>query len=290
MRASRWTARIITAVIALLLAPIAVGMVATGGAQWRFAATAANAGLELSGAIAPGLQLAIGIALLVGIVLTGIWSSAGLLAAGALGLAALLFSSVPALMMGMYRLLANSLPREWLDGLIAGVPLTILPALGGLGLALAALRRRPGPLAIGGTIGGLIGIPLALLAGGVAIAWGAGAVATQVMRFARLDVMPLVALAIVGGTLLIVAALAAVRWSPYALVLPGIILVTLNVVVLLGSPALVFGMLRPFGIEAANMLMRLLELCVPLTVGILYLAFTATALIVRRRSLRAQAA
>ncbi|MEJ1091382.1 hypothetical protein [Microbacterium istanbulense] len=114
--------------------------------------------------------------------------------------------------------------------------------------------------------------------------------ATQVMRFARLDVMPLVALAIVGGTLLVVAALAAVRWSPYALVLPGIILVTLNVVVLLGSPALVFGMLRPFGIEAANMLMRLLELCVPLTVGILYLAFTATALIVRRRSLRAQAA
>lgn len=110
------------------------------------------------------------------------------------------------------------------------------------------------------------------------------------MRFARLDVMPLVALAIVGGTLLVVAALAAVRWSPYALVLPGIILVTLNVVVLLGSPALVFGMLRPFGIEAANMLMRLLELCVPLTVGILYLAFTATALIVRRRSLRAQAA
>lgn len=144
MRASTWIARIITSVIALIVTPIALGMVATGGMQWRFAVMAgAYPGFEGPSLAVPVLQIAGGVLLLMAVVFTGIWSSAGLLTAGVLSLAPLVLASAPALMMGLYRLLNGAIPREWLDGLLMGIPLLLLPVLGGLGIALMMLRRHP---------------------------------------------------------------------------------------------------------------------------------------------------
>lgn len=286
MRASTSTARIITAVIGLIAAPIGLGLLAEGGGRWQFALVAANSGMDIGGGLAvPLIQMTIGILLLVGVVVTGIWSSAGLLTAGALGLIAIILAIAPALTMGLYRLFANSGTSGWFDALMMGLPLYILPTFGGLGLALMALRRHPAPLPVGGVIGGLIGIPLALLAGGWVLAWGNGVVYRLLAQQLRFEVPPLALLALIGGTLLVVGALAAVRWSPYALVLPAVVLLVFTVLQA-AAPQVAFPLLRPLGMDAIGVITQVLTVGVSAALVAIYFAFTATAAIVRHRTVR----
>lgn len=283
------TARVITALIALVISPIALGLLASGGLQWRFLTMAYGAGLDIDGLLVAGIQIAVGILLLIGIVVTGIWSSAGLLTAGALALVPLVLTLAPALMMGLYRLFSSILPREWLDGLLTGIPLLILPVLGGLGLALMMLRRHPGPVSLGSAIAGLIGVPLLLALGGWALAFGISTVFRVVVQQFRFETPPLAVLAILGGTALVVAALFAVRWSPYALAVTGLVLVAMNAVLLTAGPRAIIPAVQILGREPAEMTMQWMYAWVLLAIGLIYLSFTLTAAVVRRRRQRASA-
>jgi hypothetical protein len=281
MRRSSVPARLITIVIALVLAPIGVGLLSTGGRAWmlsffRYARTDIDLG-QIGGPIL--LQVS-GILLLILVVLTGIWSSAGLLSVGALALIPFIFAVFPAALMGVQR--AVRLPLEVIDTIIYGVPLLLFAVLGTMGLVIALVRRRPEPK---GTALGVVGIILApiLLAGGAwLLAWGLGrGTLTAFQRF-DFDLQPDAAAAVVVGIALVVAGVGVTRWSPFALVLPAVALVVLSILIVLpGDLMSVFFRLPR---ELSTMLPSLLLLGAGTASALLYLAFTAVLLRVRAQA------
>lgn len=280
MRRSSLSARLITIVIAVVVAPVALGVLATGGSPWLFGVFRyAGTGIDLADFAGPILLQAAGIAMLVVVVLTGIWSSAGLIAVGVLSIVPVVLALAPATLLSVYR---APLPREWLDGLSYGVPLLLMPVLGMMGVVLAVVRRRPEPR--GAALGavGVVLAPLLLAGGGWLVMWGVGRGMLFAMQQFRFDIVPEALGATVGGLLLLLAGIGVTRWSPFALLLPAVALIALTVVAVFPSAGLsLYGMLPR---ESASSLPAVLILGAGVAAAVIYLAFTVTLLRVRSRS------
>lgn len=283
MRRSTLPARLITIVFALIATPAAVSLVTTGGTAWlqnyyRYADPTTGAGAPFGSVL---LQIA-GVALLLGVVISGIWSSAGLLTAGVLSLVPVVVAIAPGLMLPLYDALRGELTRQVIDTLSYGVALFLLPLLGAMGLVLFLVRRRPASGGAGTTVVGLVGAPVLLLAGGVLTAWGHGAGLQEAFRTFRFDLNPLAILAVLGGVALIVAGILLMRWSTFALLLPALVLLALSALVLVPGSARWFFL--PSAPELSRTLPALLLLGVGVAAALVFIAFTVVLAVVRRRA------
>lgn len=283
MRGSRTLARLITVVIAVIVTPVAVGLLSSGGTSWLMTYFQYGGARDGFGSLMmPTLLQALGILLLIAVVLTGIWSSAGLIAAGVMAVVPLLLALLPALLLESYRMLGPILPREWLDGLTYGIPLVLLPALGAMGIVLAIVRHRPQRTATGLSIIGLVAAPVLLAAGIWLLSWGIARGQFTALQQFRFDFLPDAAAAVLLGTLLSVAGVFATRWSTFALVLPAAVLLLLGLLVLV--PDAVFMMVGRIPMVGRT-LPQLLILGVGTAVALVYLAFTAVLLRVRKQAM-----
>ncbi|MGP9603549.1 hypothetical protein ACT3SY_12125 [Brachybacterium sp. AOP42-E1-35] len=227
-------ARILTIVYALVVAPIATGLLAHGGSTLvRFAMSRgyvdASLGELLAGPAGARVFLGagLGILLLASIVATGVVSSAGLLAVGVLGLLSVAISAVPELAFQIYQHRPPMVPQEALDGIVYGLPLLLHPLIGGLGLALVIARRRPDPHLVVSLLGVIV-VPLGLLLASLMLLRGhADGVRMAMVSFYTETQLTTVVLVVLGALLLGIAA-AASRWSPYALVIPAIVLLLVS--------------------------------------------------------------
>lgn len=229
MRGSGLVARLLTVVYALIVTPIATGLLSYGGSGWlqyfmtrRFmdSSPVELLGTPMGSRILLGVGL--GLLLLASVVATGIASSAGLLAVGVLGLVSIVLSIVPALMLEVYMTAAEVIPPQFLDGMVYGLPLILHPLMGGLGLGLLVARRRPDPH-VAASVAGLVVVPLMLLLGAGLLFRGVAEGAAFAMRMFRLDVQPMVVVLVLAGALLVTLGGAASRWSPYALIVPALV-------------------------------------------------------------------
>ena len=286
MHRSTALARLITIVIAVIVSPIAVTLLTAGGRYWQFGFFRyADEGPDLGEFVGPVLLQLLGILLLAAVVFTGIWSSAGLLATGALGAVPLALALVPALFVEVYRVLPRGIGEPVGDALSFGVPLFLLPALGAMGIAVALLRRRPE--APGGVlpIVALIGTPVLLLAGAALAAWGHGAGTLRALVEFRFDVNPPAALALLGGLALVGAGIVLSRWAPLALLLPAVALMAASLLAVLpGGPAWFF---LPAAQDLSRSVTNLVLLGTGTAAGVCYLVFSLVLLRVRARTRRA---
>ncbi|MBO9625541.1 MAG: hypothetical protein J7484_04105 [Microbacterium sp.] len=285
MRRSSLLARLITILVDVVLAPLAIGLLATGGTPWLAGAFQyAGSGVDLAALAGPILVQALAIALLVIVVLTAIWSSAGLIAVGLLSIVPLTVALSPSLLLSVYR---APLPREWLDALSYGLPLLLLPPLGMMGVVAAIVRRRPEPR---GAALGAVGILLApvLLAGGAwLLLWGIGRGMLLAMQQFRFDILPDAIGAVLLGVLLLLAGVGTTRWSPFALLLPAVALIAVTAVVAFPTAGFsVYGMLPR---EMFTALPAVLLLGAGVAAAVVFLAFTAVLLRVRAQSRRSPA-
>ncbi|GAA1234905.1 hypothetical protein GCM10009588_10500 [Microbacterium phyllosphaerae] len=273
------TARLITIVIALVLTPIALILLSLGGQTVTLTFFAYGFDGDFAPLVGPLLLQTLGLVLLVLVVLTGIWSSAGLIAVGLLSVAPLIVAVFPVTLSWLIRIA----PREWGDGLIYGVPLVVLTALGTMGLVLALVRRDPRPKGAALSVIGIIAASVLLAGGAWAIVWGIGdGVLFALQRF-QFDIRPGASLAVFAGILLVVAGIAVTRWSPFALTLPAVVLLAASIM-LVAAPDVVFPMLLQLPRGMNTVLPTLLLYGGGAAAGVLYLAFTAVLLRVRAHS------
>ncbi|MBT2495383.1 hypothetical protein J7E45_07170 [Microbacterium sp. ISL-59] len=283
MHRSGTSARLITVIIAVVVAPFGAGLIATGGSSWVFAyGQYALEDVDLGRFAMSFLLQAVGILLLLLVAMTGIWSSAGLIAVGVLALVPLVISLFPALLLEAYRLGAGILPVEWLDGLAYGLPLILLPVLGTMGLVLAMVRRRPEATGAGLAIGGLIVAPVLLLAGVLLLSWGLGRTSIVALQQYRFDFVPEAAAAVLIGTLAIIAGVFVTRWSRFALVLPALALLVVSALVF--APRVLLPALSLLPMEGSRPLSRLILVGGGTAAAILYLGFTAVLTRVRAQA------
>ena len=281
MRRSSSTARLLTIVIALVLTPIALILLSYGGQTINLTLFAYGFDGYLAPLIGSLLLQALGLVLLVLVVLTGIWSSAGLIVVGLLSVAPLIVAIFPVTLQWIYRVT----PREWGDGLVYGVPLVVLAALGAMGLVLALVRRDPRPKGAALAVIGIVVAPLLLAAGAWAIIWGIADGALFALQRFEFDLRPGASLAVVAGMLLVLAGVTVTRWSPFALVLPALVLL-IGSILLLAAPDAVFGMLFQLPRGLNTVAPTLLLYGGGAAAGLLYLAFTVVLMRVRARSRR----
>ncbi|HIY24009.1 MAG TPA: hypothetical protein H9837_06865 [Candidatus Brachybacterium merdigallinarum] len=232
-------ARILTVLYALVVTPLATGLIVYGGAPWQqhLVMRLGDLGSLLEMLLSPSgltalLASAAGLLLLVSVVATGLASSAGLLSVGALSMVPLAFTVMPQLLTPLFEVL----PRFLLvatGGLFGqGPALLLYPVLGGLGMALVIARRRPGPHQALSLLGAVV-LPLVMLAGTLLIMNGT---ATAMRSFAQsfgtgpLDVMVL--LLLVVGMVLLWLGVAGAGRSPFALVLPAFAVLAYSAVLL----------------------------------------------------------
>lgn len=283
MHRSTPLARVITIVIAVILAPIATGILAAGGSQWRIVASQYGVAVfDLGRLGGPVLLQALGILLLAGVVVTGIWSSGGLIAAGILTLVPLACAVFPALLFDLYRL---PLPSAWIDGIAFGIPLFVFPALGAMGIVLALVRRRPARNSAGSAVVGLIASPVLLLAGAWVLAWGIQhSLSLAILRFIMAPTPEGLAGtgAVLAGVLLIGAGVVLTRWSTFALVLPAVVLLVASLLAL--QPGMLSLLAWPSSTEVWPAMLNQLLLGTGTAVAILYLVFTGALLVVRARA------
>lgn len=283
MRSSSTLARVLTVVIAVLVTPIATGVLSAGGYPWLIEFSSYGVP-GISRLILPALLQLLAIALLVGVVLTGLWSSAGLIAVGALSVVPLVYALFPALLLETYRLLARVLPREWIDGLSFGIPLAVFPVLGMMGVVLAIVRRRPESTGAGWSVAGLIGAPALLAVGAILLSWGIGRGQLIALQQFRFDFAPDAAAAVIGGLVFVLASIGATRWSSFALVLPALALLLVSLLFVV--PATSHVLFSALPIEMSRAASTLLLIGAGTAVAFLYLAFTAVLLRVRAQSRR----
>lgn len=279
MRRSSLTARLITIVIALALTPVALILLSLGGQTVTLTFFAYGFDGDFAPLVGPLLLQTLGLVLLVLVVLTGIWSSAGLIAMGLLSVVPLIVAVFPVTLSWLIRIA----PREWGDGLIYGVPLVVLAILGTMGLVLALVRRDSRPKGAALSVIGIIAAPVLLAGGAWAIVWGIGdGVLFALQRF-QFDIRPGASLAVFAGTLLVVAGIAVTRWSPFALILPAVVLLVASIM-LLAAPDAVFPMLLQLPRGMNTVVPTVLLYGGGAAAGVLYLAFTAVLLRVRAHS------
>lgn len=283
MRSSSTLARVLTIVIAVIVTPVATGILVASGYSWLIEYTSYGVP-DISRILVPALLQLLAIALLVGVVLTGLWSSAGLVAVGALSVVPLVYAVFPALLLETYRLLSRVLPREWIDGLSYGIPLTVFPVLGMMGAVLAIVRRRPEPTGAGWSVGALIGAPALLAVGAILLSWGIGRGQLVALQQFRFDFVPEAAAAVIGGLVFVLTGIGTTRWSSFALVLPALALLLVSLLFVV--PATSHVLFSALPIEMSRAVSTLLLIGAGTAVAFLYLAFTGTLLRVRAQSRR----
>lgn len=240
-------ARVLTVLYTLIMLPVALGLLGYGGSYLHRVLQMNGYGVTFLEEMPSGaavrilIPLALALLLLASIAATGAASSAGLLAAGVLGLLCALLTAVPSLLMGLYQLRPDWVPFEVLDGLVYGFPLILPLLLGGLGTSLALARRRPAVGALGVVLGLLL-IPVGLLAASVLLFRAHADGVHIAMRTLQAEVLPLVLVLVVLGAALLWVVAAASRWSPYALLIPALVLLAASVTVVTPLMARIPGM------------------------------------------------
>ncbi|WP_307361350.1 hypothetical protein [Microbacterium murale] len=289
MQRSSWTARIITALIGVIVTPIALGIISAGGIEaYRLFTMFGYTGVDLTEFAGPIALQILGLLLLVGVVATGLWSSAGLIAAGVLGLAALVLAVVPGLMLEVLVSAPPFLPRAWVDGLYYGLPLLVCTVLGAMGLTLMLIRRSTRRVSAGFVVGGFVAAPVLLAVGGWLLVWGNGEGQMSAVRTFDTSINPMVVLALIVGVAFTVAGIGASGWSPWALVIPALflLLISLLFVTTMGTP--LFHGIVPMALLRSGTPMVMVG--VATAVAVAQLAFTAVLLIISRRGRRNPAA
>lgn len=280
MHRSSAPARILTVIIAVVLAPLGVGLLAGGGRVWMYTVFQYAREVDYTQLAGPTALQVLGILVLVAVVLTGIWSSAGLIAVGVLSLAPLIFAMFPASLIASQR--AIRLPLEWTDGIIYGVPLLLFPVLGTMGVVLAIVRRRPEPKGPAlGLLGGILS-PVLLAFGAGLLAWGIGTGMLYAYQRFEMTVQPVAVGSVLGGVVLVVVGVGATRWSPFALVLPALVLLIVNALVLL--PDVLFPAIFQLPREISGTLPAILLFGTGTAAAFLYLSYTFVLLRVRSRA------
>ncbi|GAB3632156.1 hypothetical protein GCM10027421_15090 [Microbacterium shaanxiense] len=281
MRSST-TARITTALIGVIVTPIALGIISAGGIEaYRLFTMFGYTGVGLTEFAGPIALQILGLLLLVGVVATGLWSSAGLIGVGVLGLAALVLAVVPGLMLELLISAPPFLPRAWGDGLYYGLPLLVCTVLGAMGLSLMLIRRSTRGVGAGVVVGGFVAAPVLLAVGGWLLVWGNGEGQMNAVRTFDTSINPLVALALIVGAAFTVAGIGASRWSPWSLVIPALflLLISLLFVTTMGAP--VFRGIVPMDLLRSGTPMVMVG--VATAVAVAQLAFTVVLLIISRR-------
>lgn len=228
-------ARLFTVLYALIVTPVATGLIVYGGMPWQQYLLMRATGLEelLQFLLSPSglpslLALAGGLLLLVSVVATGLASSAGLLSVSLLGLLPLSLSIVPQLLISLFEVLPEVL-RPASYGIFAqGVALVLYPVLGWMGLALVIARRRPRPhLAV--SLPGVVALPVVLLLGAWLTMYGYAMVMRTFSITFGAEAAPVPALLALGaGMVLLWLGVGAAGGSPYALVLPALVLLVFS--------------------------------------------------------------
>lgn len=108
MHRSTLTARLITSVIALVLTPIALILLSVGGQTMILTFFAYASDGDLASLTGPVLLQILGLALLILVVLTGVWSSAGLIAIGILSIVPLIVAVFPVTLSWLYGIAPRS--------------------------------------------------------------------------------------------------------------------------------------------------------------------------------------
>lgn len=283
MQRSTTTARIITALIGVIVTPIALRLISGGGLKIyqiinMFGYTPVDLG-ELVGPVT--LQL-VGLVLLVAVVATGLWSSAGLIAAGVLALVALSFALAPGLLLELYHVLPAFIPHEWLDGIFYGLPLAVYAVLGAMGLTLMMVRRSTRDVGGGVAVGGLFAAPVLLAIGGWLLVWGISEGQMQAVVNFDTSFNPLIALVVIASVAFTVAGIGVSRWSPWALVIPALVLLVISLVYVLTMSVPEFRSLIPF--DLLRIAMPFVIVGGAVAVAVPQLTFTAVLVISRRRA------
>ncbi|WP_293697768.1 hypothetical protein [uncultured Agrococcus sp.] len=223
------TARVLTVVIALVCVIAGLALSAEGG--FRLLRTYSTLDFSLSSiGIALALQVA-GALLFAAAALTGLWSSAGLLACLVLGLAAFALVAAPGMAIALFSSV-EGLPLPWFSTLFQGPPQFVLLTLGAAGVAIKLQRSasKPRKGSGAGHVVGLLGSPLLIIGGLLLAARGVQANYALMSAFgnAPADLQP-VLLIVIGGVMLFGGVLL-VRWSPYGLLLPALVLLVAAVI------------------------------------------------------------
>ena len=285
-------ARLFTMLYALVVTPVATGLIVYGGMPWQQHLLMRAAGLEellqflLSPSGLPALLAMAGglLLLLVSVVATGLASSAGLLGISLLGLLPLSLSAVPQVLTSLYEVLPEVL-RPASYGIFAqGVALVLYPVLGGMGLALVIARRRPRPhLAV--SLPGVVALPVMLLLGAWLTMYGYAMVMRSFSMTFGAEAAPAPALlALVAGMVLLWLGIGAAGGSPYALVLPALVLLVFSAGFLVPGffsmlPALMFS-------QTGGVLMSVVATGTGAAIGIAMLVHTAVQRTVSSRARR----
>ncbi|MFC0674411.1 hypothetical protein [Brachybacterium hainanense] len=289
MQTSRVLARLLTGLYALIVTPLATGLLSWGGSAWLMLVQQYGyVGVPL-GDVPPGMMVqalgapVVGIALLASVVATGIASSAGLLVVGVISLFSVVMALFPALLFHAYDLSRELLPLQVVDGLVHGLPAVLHPAIGGFGLALLLARRGPrAPIAF--SVIGLVLVPAVLLIGGGLLFAGLARGQYEAMIYFQLDPEPVSMLLVLVGLALVVAALAGTRWSPYSLVAPALVLLAFALVMVLPIGWTMFADL--WRLRETATLFSFTSMGGTAALGVLMLVFTGVLAIVRGRARR----
>lgn len=182
-----------------------------------------------------------------------------------------MFAVSPTLVVNAYQVL----PREVADGVSYGVPLAILPVLGGMGLALWFARHHERRSASVQVVG-LIAAPVLLLGGGRMLALSTSRTLMVLRTFDTTVTLDGAVLALIGIAL-IVAGLLLTAWSPFALLLPAAALLIITPLMLVPSSGL-YGFVFGLGQDIAQGAATLLQIGAGTAVAVLYLVFTVVLL------------
>lgn len=287
---SGFVARLLTVMYALVITPIATGLISYGGSGW-LQLVASRGYLDSSLAdllVGPlGVRILAGLGggglLLASVALTGIASSAGLLGVGVIGLGSLAVSAMPGLLLEIYGAIPEVVPMQVLDGFAYGLPLVLHTVMGGLGLGLVITRRRPDPH-LAASLLGLVAVPLVLLVGALLVGGGIGHGVLVAMRTFDSRFSPLTALLVVLGALLLGLGATASRWSPYSLVVPALVLLVGTVAASMSGtlPLVAQAWSSPTAFSALAFLL----LGGGVVLAVILLVHTAVLAVVRRRARR----
>ncbi|MGN8026706.1 hypothetical protein [Microbacterium sp. 22242] len=282
MRAPGTVVRIVCAFTGVVVAPIAVGLISSGGGAWAIAQmqfSYRRTGLPLDRLIGPTLLILLGLLLLAGVVLTGLFSATGLIAAGVVGILPALGTLAPGAALGVFT--SRLVPIPVIEPLAHGLPAAILPLLGFMGLTLVTVRLRPPRESAATALLGAVTALLALALGGVLLMWG---VQLGISRaFTNFDTRfhPLPAALVLLALVLIGVGVGASRWSWFALVLPAMVLLVLSLINVLS-----FALYAAGPRDIAQPTGTFLILGGGVAVAVAELAFTAVLLVLRARTRR----
>ena len=279
MRPSTVPARIITAVFSVIVAPVGVGVLNAGGRTWQYA-FGAYGGVDAAEFAGPVLLQALGILLLLAVVATGFWSSAGLLSVGVLSVVPIVLALFPVLLLDMYQ---SPLPMEWVDGIMYGIPLALFPAFGAMGLALLLSKRYPARPNTALSVVGLFVAPVLLIAGAWLLTLGLARGTLVALQQFRFDFAIDAAASVLVGVILIVAGIMTTRWSPFALLLPALVLLIITPMSLTPVSGF-YDLIFRASMDLSRALLPLLLTGAGVAAALSYVLFTVVLLRARRRA------